>query len=120
MTEHPRKLQGDTMTKAQAWGLVTHACAMHYRQPDAKQMMTGDIEALITSRCIDDVIVALGEMLDATHGLADVMAKVRAWELADMMAKQISYNGEFAMHQQRACHEETKHWRHIADEEDRK
>ncbi len=66
------------MATAQAFGLVTHACAIHHGHPYAEQMMADDIAALESSGAIEDVIRTLGDLLEHALGHPQAMDMLTA------------------------------------------
>ena len=125
--DHPRKRQADAMAAAQAWGLVTHACAIHHGHPHAEQMMADDIAGLESAGVIDLVLMELGDELGgmAGHKLAIEALSQRihdgehvARTVAFAMAEAIDHNGERALATQRDCVTKAEFWGMVCDAAD--
>ncbi len=122
--DHPRKRQADAMAAAQAWGLVTHACAIHRGHPHAEQMMADDIAALESAGAMELILLALGDELGdmAGHKLAIEALSQRihggehvARTVAVAMAEAIDHDGERALATQRDSVTKAEFWGIVAD-----
>ena len=126
--QHPRALQLAAMATAEAWVLVTHACAKHHdhpHDPSPDQMSNAVIEGLEESGGIKHVIGALGMLLDYALGHQEAMdvltahyqsgGQLSASAFAELVAQAIGYDGRQAMDASKAADERARFYGTVAD-----
>ncbi len=122
--DHSRRMQADAMAAAQAWGPITHACAIQHGHPYAEQMMADDIAALEAAGAMALVLMELGDQLGELAGHKLVIDAMRqrihrgehvARTVAVAMAEAIDHDGESALSKQRDFVTRGEFWGVVAD-----